>query len=184
MARTPTDAADDAALPVPFAWQLKPEDVPAGGRDLRHEASRTERAALAAALGLEACERLELAGRVRNLGAGAYHLSARLTADVVQACVVTLAPVAATIDEPVEIEFRPPDAVAEQAGALDLETATDIEPIEQGRMNLGRIAVETLSAALDPYPRAPAASFTWRAGAGAGAPASPFQVLDKLKRKP
>lgn len=181
MSRPPTDAASDEALPVPFDWRVRPEDVPAGGLTIAREASESERAALAAAFDLQTCDAFTLAGRLRNLGSGAYRLSATLRADVVQTCVVSLAPVPSALKEPIEVEFRPDATADAAAGVVDLDAEADIEPVEGGRMDLGRIAVESLSAALDPYPRAAGAAFEWRPDPAAEARANPFAVLRKLK---
>jgi len=62
-------------------------------------------------------------------------------------------------------------------------SAAEIEPIEHGLIDAGRIIFETLSASVDPYPRKPGAEFTAEElGDGAAATKTgPFAALKKLK---
>ena len=61
-------------------------------------------------------------------------------------------------------------------------SAAEFEPIEHGRIDVGRIVYETLSAAVDPYPRKAGAEF---AADEVGGPLvgdyGPFAALKKLK---
>ncbi len=59
-----------------------------------------------------------------------------------------------------------PESGEEEVEAL---SAAEIEPIEHGRIDVGRIVYETLSAAIDPYPRKAGAEFAAdEAGRSAG----------------
>ena len=72
------------------------------------------RAAIAAELGLLDLPELRLAGEIRPAGKSDFTLEAALTARVVQPCSITLAPVPASIAEPVRRtyvrDYRLPDA--------------------------------------------------------------------------
>jgi hypothetical protein len=70
-----------------------------------YEANADERAVLATDLGLIALRRLRLTGEITPAGRDAMELTARLQAEADQACVVTLAPVRAVIDEAVRRRF-------------------------------------------------------------------------------
>ncbi len=60
--------------------------------------------------------------------------------------------------------------------------AAEIEPIEHGLIDAGRIVFETLSAAVDPYPRKAGAEFHADAVATtASSEAGPFAALKELK---
>ena len=61
----------------------------------------------------------------------------------------------------------------------------DVEPLEHGRVPVGRIVFETLSAALDPYPRKEGAEFEWRDKKDGGQDQAPrpFDILSRLKDK-
>lgn len=143
-------------------------------------------------------ERRRLAGRFRLLGldsleaaidlqrrAGVVHAEGRVTARAVQACVVTGEPMPAAIDAPVSVRFV--EEVA--AGAPDEEvelSAVDCDtlPIEDGRIDVGELAAETLALALDPYPRSSGADAALReAGMSGEAGVGPFAALQALKDK-
>ena len=58
------------------------------------------------------------------------------------------------------------------------------DPIVRGGIDLGQVAVEFLSLALEPYPRTPGMDIAApQAAADAARPASPFAGLAKLKPK-
>jgi len=156
------------------------------GRSETRHASADELTALASALEILSCERLYARYEIAALGQGRFRLSGELEADVTQACVVTLDPVPGHIHEHFAVEFWPKqEPPSDAAGERAILTGADVEPIEGGRIDAGRIVFEHLSAALDPYPRKPGAEFRWDEAQGeAGAPAeSPFSVLAKLKEK-
>jgi uncharacterized metal-binding protein YceD (DUF177 family) len=150
-------------------------------------ATRAEMATIAALLELVGLDGLTFDYRFRRGGGGRVHLTGRLKAHVVQTCVVTLEPVEAGIDVPVETEFWPAPLIEDlgrkvddpgQSGLLDWP-----ELISDGTIDLGPIAYETLATALDPYPKREGASFQWSQGAPAaeGGESGPFAALKQLK---
>ena len=84
-------------------------------------------------------------------------LQGRLTADVVQSCVVTLGPVPAHLDVDFEMGFSA-SAVEPAVADLDPLAEEGPEPIPKGVIDLGEAVAQQLAIALDPYPRAPGAS--------------------------
>jgi hypothetical protein len=62
-------------------------------------------------------------------------------------------------------------------------SAAEIEPIQHGMIDAGRIVFETLSASVDPYPRRAGAQFEGEELGDAAAPGAsgPFAALKKLK---
>lgn len=180
--------------------------LPAEGRVVRIEADAREREALARRFDLLSVERLEGKARVRPLGSRRgivrVEVSGRLTAVVVQACVVSLQPVEQTVDEDILLRFSDEAGAGEGGvgGALDLDPLADIadegpEPLIDGTIDLGEVLAEALGLALDPYPRAEGAvlertstegdaapSASEDSGDGAAdAPATPFAVLAALR---
>ncbi|MEQ1669375.1 MAG: DUF177 domain-containing protein [Hyphomicrobium sp.] len=123
--------------------------------------------------------------RIERLAGGGYRLKGRVSATGEQACIVSLDPVPAQIDETFDVEFWPelPDASGGEDKAI--LTARDVEPLEDGAIPLGRIVFECLSAGVDPYPRKDGAEFSWtdKAESPAGK-VSPFAALAKLKTPP
>lgn len=185
---------DEAATPL-ASWTHTPESIPQGGLKAKRTASDDERATISKALDLVSLDALTFDYAIKNAGGGIYRLTGRLTARLVQSCVVTLEPVTGEIDETVEVEFRPDErahrpAKGGEAGEdddaldVDFESETDVEPITNGRLEIGRIVFETLAGAIDPYPRKPDAAFGWKAADDARSPApNPFAALAKLKNK-
>jgi uncharacterized metal-binding protein YceD (DUF177 family) len=169
-------------------WTHATADIPSRGLDETRTATPEELAALAADLGIERIDSLEARYRIVSLAGGRYRLAGRLIARVVQACVVTLDPVESKLDEPLAVEFRPSVELARAEDPTDSEQsaleAEEYEPIEHGRLAVGRIVVETLTAALPQYPRTPDAALDHTEAAPAEpGPTSPFAALKGWKGK-
>ncbi|MGB0719897.1 MAG: YceD family protein [Bdellovibrionales bacterium] len=101
----------------------------------------------------------------RQAGQRIVYVQGRITADVQQACVVTLEPVAAHIDEGFEAWFADPDQAVPlvkakhdrlaKSGMTEvpiLDEKDDPEPIVDGKIDLGDLVTQHLSLALNPYP--------------------------------
>lgn len=149
-------------------------------------AIEAEMMAIANLLDLKSLDDLTFAYRLRYGGNGRLHLDGRLKARVTQTCVVTLDPVTADFDIPVEADFLPQslvDALEQSAEAHD--GAFDWpEPIRDGKIDLGPLIYETLAMSLDPYPKRDGASFEWSQETGEGpARTGPFASLETLKRR-
>lgn len=172
-----------------FSRPLRVEQLP--GRLSRHriEADETERARLARRFGLVALDRLEAEIEIAApTAAGLVRLRGRLSAELVQTCGVTLAPLPARIEAPFTLSFAP--AAEEERGMEDeLDLVWDDEdppdPIEDGRIDLGEAVAEQLALALDPFPRAPDAAFVAPPEPEPEPPAkaSPFAALAALRQK-
>lgn len=169
-------------------WAVPVVTVPAAGKHVERSATEAEREAIARALSILACKSLACDVRIRALRDGRYRVAGQITADVVQACVVSLEPVDGRIEEALDVEFWPPDQIpalrsTEQDEWFDPEAADGAEPLENASIGLGRLVFETLSAALDPYPRKPGATLEWQESAETKASVHPFAALAKLKPK-
>ena len=71
-------------------------------------------------------------------------------ADVVQSCVVTMA----DVDEHIKDSFTEYFSTSQATKSIDLDMeAPDVEPIENGRIDVGELVIEYLALALNPYPR-------------------------------
>ena len=141
-------------------------------------------------------ERFELAGldslsarvSVRRPGNGPLvRIEGRFVAEVVQTCVVTLEAVHNRVDESFVQLFTLEAGDADREVVVSAEDEDAPEPLTGETLDLGEAVAEQLSLALDPYPRAPGASFE---GATFGRAdkveedeaANPFAVLRELKR--
>ena len=169
---------------MPLNWNLAVADVPAAQREVRREATAEERAAVAAALDLLGCDRLEAVYTVRPTARGRYTLVGRIDAAITQACGVTLEPMAAKLVLPLDAGFAS-DAAAlvmdSDGEEVEVLSLPDIEPIENGELEIGRVVFETLAAGIDPYPRKPDAAFDWEDPLQKDGKSNPFAVLAKLK---
>jgi hypothetical protein len=73
--------------------------------------------------------------------------------------VVTLEPIENDIDEAIDLVFAPPEQIPELATLVDdtadgdAEVPDPPEPIENGIIDLGRVATDALFLGVDPYPR-------------------------------
>jgi hypothetical protein len=120
------------------------------------EASPDERARVARRLGILAVDRLAAALVVKNLGAGQFRVEGPWEAEVQQACVVTLEPVADSLSGRLEAAFEARDGSAGRAGSeveIDPEGADPAEILPEAGIDLGELVVQELAVALDPYPR-------------------------------
>lgn len=113
------------------------------------------RAALAQELGLLALDSVRLAGELRPVGRSDVALDARLQAEAVQACVVTLQPVPARIDVRVSRHYVA-DWVEPEGDEVEMPEDDTREPMPE-TLDLNAVLAEALALALPDYPRAPGA---------------------------
>jgi len=168
----------------PLSWSVRVIDIPEAGLRETRAAGEAERAVVAEALEVLGCERLDASYTVRAIGRGAYRLHGKVKATVKQSCVVTLEPLEQKVEGDFDVEFRPAGKLPAVTDEEELEAlnAAEIEPLEHGLVETGRIIFETLSAAVDPYPRAPGAELEAGGVEAGGQPAAgPFAALKALK---
>lgn len=120
---------------------------------------------------------------------GRFHVTGHVRARIGQTCVVTLEEIESDIDEPVDLIFAPPEQVPQMAALVDEAEESDddtpdpLEPIENGMIDLGKVATDALYLAVDPYPRKPGAVFEPLVEA-ADPEDHPFAALRALKAEP
>ena len=126
------------------------------------------------------------AGRVelKKTAPNRFHLDFTLTADICQACVVTLADVPSRIERrfPRDLHFSPALRRSQAPpGAEEVSLDDDLpEEIDTLHYDLAAPLIEEFLLAIDPYPRAAGVEFQ-PPGEGDKAPESPFAVLKGLK---
>jgi uncharacterized metal-binding protein YceD (DUF177 family) len=197
----------------PYVFSVDVVHLPANGRVYTLAADAPTRAAVAAHLELQALGRLIATMTVMPALEGGVAVSGRFDADVTQTCVVTLQPLPATVGGEINRRFATPPRVKPAPQQPDGKAKTKAEtakpakefpeegwidpdedvpdPIEDGQIDLGGVLVEELALALDPYPRAPGASFTGVGtapaevqSAGDSPRESPFAALAGFKPAP
>jgi uncharacterized metal-binding protein YceD (DUF177 family) len=159
--RTPgvRDKADPWSVPVIVA------QIPDTGLHRDIEAGRATRDAMAEIAGLREILSASAALDVTPKGGGRVHVAGRVRARVGQTCVVTLDPIENDIDEEIDLIFAPPEQIPDLSDLVDetAESDTEVpdppEPIENGMIDLGRLATDALFLGIDPYPRRPDAVF-------------------------
>ena len=155
----------------------------------RIAASEAERAALAQAYGLLELRRLEAEATISaGMAAGSIVVEGRVTAELTQACVVTLEPVEQAIDEVFSRRFVRPGTPGRRSRNAPAPRSTSIRRPTTRRssstdhIDLGTIAQEHFVLAIDPYPRAPGAALPPEVGEPAEVKAdSPFAALAALQ---
>jgi uncharacterized metal-binding protein YceD (DUF177 family) len=146
----------------------------------------SERAALARRFGLISLERLTATLELRRHMNDVVGLTGHLVGDVVQSCVVSLAPVAAHIETDFEASYS---AREDPLSQLDFDPLDrdGPEPLIDGQVDLGEAVAQQLAVALDPYPRAAGAVLQPVQPAASGEQSGknrPFDALVTLKKRP
>jgi len=197
------------AVAVEFSRKFETAELTDDETVIEIEANADERARLAERFELMSLDLLSARLTVKPYaglagGEGGVRVEGRLTADVVQACVVTLEPVHAHIDAPFSRTYSPdapdpldPDVLedepeGEEGGMFIGEGSDPPEPLIGGGIDLGEAVAEQLALELDPFPRAEGAALPQAAGGpessenrgenGRDSAANPFAVLKKLKK--
>jgi uncharacterized metal-binding protein YceD (DUF177 family) len=170
-----------------FSRPVRADALGVAPRAMDIGADEGERAALARRFGLIALHRLSAQAEITRRGE-AVIARGSLSAAVTRSCVASGEDVEELVDENFDIEFRPhPDVTEEEEIELS-EGELDVVFYDGAAVDLGEAVAETLSLALDPYPRSPSAEEALRAAGvkseeEAKAEASPFAALAALKDK-
>ncbi len=178
-----------------FSFPIEVATLSTKERNYTLTADDAVRAAVSRELGLESLNVLKAQLSVTLVAGGTVEVKGDFEADLVQACVVTLKPVPSHLSDTIERRFVPgaPPRDAEPGKKSKREDAEDDEewvdpnedlpdPIVGGVIDLGEVVTEQLSLAMDPYPRAPGATFAGvTAGEADTGGTSPFAALAALK---
>jgi uncharacterized metal-binding protein YceD (DUF177 family) len=169
----------------PLLWDHLVTDIPANGLKQERAATEGERAALSTAFDVLGFDSAVASYRVTALAGGGYQLKGSVDCSIRQACVVTLEPLTQALSETFDVEFWPSaDDDADEGGDLSVLDGPDVDVLENQTIPAGRIVFETISAAIDPFPRKDGAQFEAPDPAPkTGATISPFSALAKLKNK-
>lgn len=147
------------------------------------EANAEECEALAVRLDLVAIKALEADLQLTAAHGGMVEALGRFTATIVQNCVVSLEPFEAQVQDDIRTYYARAADIPKTED-VDVDDDRSPEPIEpDGTIDLGELAAQSLSLALDPYPRKPGAAFTPpddNAAAPEEKKQSPFAVLANL----
>ena len=172
--------------PDPWRVPIAIEHVPDTGVERNIVADAGQLTAIADVGGLRAVHSARATFMLQPMHDGHVKVTGRVTAKIGQVCVVTLDDMDSDLDEEIEIVFAPPSKIPPMASTIDDSAGDDTEipdppePIEDGVIDIGRVATDALFLAVDPYPR--------KAGAVLDLPAveedpeeHPFAALKALK---
>lgn len=149
----------------PVSFVANVARLPQKGLPVVIEADERQRAALADEHELLSVERYRAELLVARWKRNGVKVSGRVEADITQACIVTLDPVAAHIDEPVEALFLPEESKLGREGfegggeiILDADGPDSPETFSGDFIDVGALAEQFFGLAIDPYPRKPGAT--------------------------
>jgi uncharacterized metal-binding protein YceD (DUF177 family) len=151
--------------PDPWSVPVSVAQIPETGMHLDIQADRAQRAAMAEVAGLREILSASAALDVTPKSGGRVHVAGHVRARVGQTCVVTLDPIENDIDEDIDLVFAPPEQIPQLADLVDEAAKSEAEipdppePIDNGVIDLGRLATDALLLGIDPYPRRPDAVF-------------------------
>ena len=187
-ARDPSRDASRDASRGPWRALVNVGLIPDSGLHRAIEADAQTRAAIAGIAGVREISSAHAAFDLSHRSGGRLHVTGRVQAKVGQTCVVTLEPIENEIDEQVDLIFAPAEEVAPQADDIDDDDgesamADPPEPIENGMIDLGKLAADVLYLAIDPYPRKEGAVFEPQVAAR-DPEDHPFAALKALQDEP
>jgi hypothetical protein len=153
----------DPRSPVSFLANVS--RLPQKGLPVVIEADAAQRAALAVEHGLLSVESYRVELVVSSWKRNGVKVSGHVEADITQECIVTLDPVEAHIDEPVEALLLPEDSKLGRHGfegggeiLLDAQGPDSPETFSGDKIDVGALAEQFFGLAIDPYPRKQGAS--------------------------
>ncbi|HEX2257609.1 MAG TPA: DUF177 domain-containing protein [Afifellaceae bacterium] len=168
----------------PLSHTVLARDIGPGGRTEHVAADAEERAALAGIFGIPEVRAVAAEFELRPASGGAFRIRGVLDADVVQTCVVTLAPVEQHVHDEIDVTLVPGETAGNGETVLIDPLAEDAPEIfHRGRIDLGAVVAEHLALALDPYPRAPGVEFEPHIEDEPADRVSPFAALQRLRQR-
>ena len=133
--------------------------------------------ALAERFGWVAVNKLAIELTVSNVACNCWDVSGRINADIIQSCIVTGAPVAGSIDFQIDERYvKDVDKMDEVEVRLD-----GAEPLKNGAIDIGELAVQSLGLAATGWPRVENAPDSYSVGDQRSD--HPFAGLSALKRQ-
>lgn len=174
-----------------LSYKVDVTDIPSTGLRARIEANEEERAKLAKRYGILSLDSLTAKLELKPWRKRGVAVSGHFTAEVTQACVVTLEPLSARLEEDFKDYFLPEADMGRLAAEAEITVeieGADPDPLEGDQIDLGELVAEHVSLAIDPYPRKEGVEFSPPPGVESqDSPAepkeNPFAVLEKLRGK-
>ena len=196
------------ARPRAFSRPLDVASVPAKGVSVTIEPAASDYPAIAAECGLPAVASLRVSYKVTPRAGGRVAVVGDLVARATQVCVVSLEPFESDLSQDIDLTFAPTAEALddwfeadgprrgrrgepERRARVPRETTPQPvhgddqpdppDPIIDGKIDLGAVALEFLVLALDPYPRKPGVAFDGAVGGEDAPEPTAFAGLAHLK---
>ena len=176
-------------MSLPLTHSIPVTAISPKGRDIAISASASECLDIAAECGLERVGRLEATFHISKGAGPLLAVQGHISADIVQTCGVSLESVPAVVEAEIALTYTL-DAIKSRVEVdVDLIDEDPPEPVLDGQIDVGALAIEHLVLNLNPYPRAPEAAFDaqkWHEtenSSDESASVNPFAALSKLKPK-
>ena len=160
----------------PFHKPVSVAQLNPAGEEFRYAANPGECAGIAELLKIPGVDSMACEFLAVPQPGGLIVVRGILKAKIQQVCVVSLGAFPVAVSETFEARFSRRTMHRDDGGDVELP-----EPVIDGVIDLGAVAVEYLGLALDPYPRKPGAEFKFE-GSGP-ARESPFAALAALKKR-
>lgn len=166
-----------------LSFEVDVRSLPKSGHPVLYQATKEECAALAELNGLLEVRSFAIDAVVEKWRSDGVRVRGRVTTDIVQECVVTLEPVPAHLDFPVEGTFIREGSKLETGPVAEMIVDPDgddpPETFDGTKVDVGALASELFSLALDPYPRLEGAELPKDVAEGDSS--NPFAALAALK---
>lgn len=150
----------DSHLKSPVSFDVHVTRLPQRGLPVTIDADPAQRVALASEHGLLSVESWRAELLVAPWKRNGVKVSGRVTAAITQECVVTLDPLATSVDEAVEGLFLPEDSKLGRQGfgsageiIIDADGPDSPETFSGDTVDVGALAEQFFGLAIDPYPR-------------------------------
>ena len=150
MSKTGTTKTGTTEKPDPWRVPVVVAQIPETGLHRDLEADQAIRNAVADVGDLREVLSVQASFDVTPMSGGRFQVAGHVRARVGQTCVVTLEEIENDIDEPIDLIFAPPEQIPQMAALVDEaeegdeETPDPPEPIENGMIDLGRVATDAL----------------------------------------
>ena len=152
--------APQTDLETPFSYVVKVGHISANPVTVTLSADEREREGIARLWQVEKVESLSAELQIARWKKDGVRIKGQVRADIVQSCIVTLEPIAAHIDEPIDQIFIPEGSklaliTLDGQGEMVVDPdGPDAPELFQGdSIDAGSVVTEFAALAIDPYPR-------------------------------
>ncbi len=185
-----------------WSYLVKIEELGNNPKTFNFKADEQQRIDMARRFGIVSVESAQASVTLQPIGGGSIHAIGSVSADVTQSCVVSLMPVQTHAEDEFEGWFGDKNKALSFAKAKSdreakkgqteieiLEESVDPEPIINGKIDIGELATQYLSLALEPFPKIEGVAYEFgppeseKGEEGASLRKSPFEALKDWKEK-